>query len=317
MSIETSWFEQYPHHTFNAYAHYLRKRYNQPAYRVSVDGGFSCPHRGEDRSHPGCTYCDEYGSRAPYLGNSVEIEKQITGAIEFLKTRYGAGLYLLYFQAFSSTFAPVKKCKELYDRALSCAPFRELIISTRPDCINSDIAELLCSYRDIGIKVCVELGLQSASDTTLQRIRRGHTVETFRVAYNHLKEKGIAITVHLIFGLPGEGIDDMLNTVSFVSDLKPDGIKIHNLHIPLGTHLFREFLTGEIVIPSPERHLDYVIQALELLPPQTIIMRLTCDTPPQRLAFPRHFWDKAQFYEAVRKEMRRRNTWQGRYYKKH
>jgi radical SAM protein (TIGR01212 family) len=314
MCIETSWFELYPHHTFNAYAHYLRKLYNQSVYRVSIDGGFSCPHRGEDRRNPGCTYCDEHGSRAPYLGDIQEIEIQINGAIEFLKKRYGAVLYLLYFQAFSSTYAPVQKCKELYDRALSCAPFRELIISTRPDCISHDIVALLCSYKDSGIKVWVELGLQSASDITLERIRRGHTVETFRVSYNLLKQKGIAVTIHLIFGLPGEGIDDILNTIAFVSCLKPDGIKIHNLHIPHGTDLFHEFLTGEIVVPSPQRHLEYVIQALELLPPQTIIMRLTCDTPYKRLVFPRQFWDKSQFYEAVRKEMRRRNTWQGRCY---
>ncbi|MBN1696446.1 MAG: TIGR01212 family radical SAM protein [Spirochaetales bacterium] len=314
MSTDAAWLDLYPEHTFNAYALYLKRLYGRSVYRVAVDAGFSCPNRGKTRSHPGCTYCDEYGSRAPYLGHGGSLEEQIEGAIKFLKNRYGAEDYILYFQAFSSTFGSVEDCRAIYDRALRLAPFKELVVSTRPDCISVDIADLLDSYVKPDMKVWVELGLQSASDTTLKRIRRGHTVATFTEAYRLLKGKGINVAVHLIFGLPGEGSREIRKTVSFMSGLAPDGIKIHNLHIPRDTAIHREFLAGELVVPSPQRHLEYVIQGLELLPPETIIMRLTCDTPPERLVFPGHFWEKSRFYAAVREEMRKRNTWQGRCY---
>lgn len=305
------------------YSEYLRARYGAPAYRVSVDAGFSCPNRGPDRSRPGCLYCDEHGSRAPYQGPAgdlpdglparlQDVRRQIAQAKAFLQRRYGAEHFLLYFQAFSATHAPVPELRRLYDEALACGPFRELLVSTRPDCIDPARAELLASYRTRGLEVWVELGLQSASDETLQRIRRGHTAAQFAAAFRLLRERGLKLAVHLIFGLPGEGLARILETVRFTAGLDPDGVKIHNLHVPRGSPLAAELAAGELAVPCAGRHLDYVVRALELLPPRTVIMRLACDTPRERLAAPRVFLPKAAFHQAVRRELERRDTRQGR-----
>jgi uncharacterized protein len=323
---------------FYSYSSYLKARYGGRAYRVSVDAGFSCPNRrkeneqdslpagpfgqfyGADRSVSGCSFCDERGSRAVYQeGNTgpvvtkEDLKRQIEGGITFLEKRYKARLFLLYFQAFSGTFAPVETLKKLYDYCLSLAPFEELIVSTRPDCISEETVDLFREYREQGYDVWVELGLQTACDETLKRINRGHTTADFERSYEMLRSAGCRVAVHLIFGLPGEGERAILETVDYIGSLVPDGIKIHNLHIPANTRLFQEYLKGEITVPSAARHRDYVIKALERVPKSTIILRLTCDTPESLLAAPKHFLDKASFIRSVKEEMLRRNTRQGRY----
>jgi radical SAM protein (TIGR01212 family) len=311
---------------FRNYSTYLREKYGQPVYRVAIDAGFTCPNRGPDRGTPGCVYCDEHGARAPYQspaagaqplpGSRKDIRRQVERGITFLKNRYGANLYLLYFQAFSSTFAPLERLKFIYDYTLGLARFRELIVSTRPDCVDDTRAGLLASYISPDFDVWVELGLQSAHDRTLRRIRRGHTVADFTRAYRELRNCGVKLAVHLIFGLPGESLSDMLETVRFVAGLEPDGIKIHNLHVPTGSPLFQDYLRGEVSVPCASRHTDAVCRALELLPPGTLIMRLTCDTPAGRLASPRQFPPKTGFYDALTREMESRNVWQGKHYRR-
>jgi len=309
---------------FRGYSRYLREKYGCRVYRVAVDGGFSCPNRGADRRMPGCTYCDERGARAPYLEGGTgdagapglaapaDIERQVRLGVRFMRRRYGAERFLLYFQAFTGTNAPPGTLRRLYDRALALAPFDELIVSTRPDCVSEDVAALLAGYRRAGREVWVELGLQSACDATLRLIRRGHTAAEFEAAYTRLKRRPLKVAVHLIFGLPGESREDILRTVRTVAGLRPDGVKIHNLHVPVGTQMAEEYLRGELTVPSGPRHLDYTVSALEMLPADTVVMRLTCDTPPGRLAAPRGFWEKSVFYSRVEAEMRARATWQGR-----
>lgn len=305
---------------FRQYSKYLKKKYGVPAYRVSLDAGFSCPNRGKTRENPGCTYCDEAGSRAGYLhgreeipplGDQNELHRQIQRGIAFMRKRYGAEVFLLYFQAFSNTFAPVEKLKDIYDRALGLAPFRELIVSTRPDCLDIEKADLLASYKNDDRDVWVELGLQSARTETLQRINRGHDFNDFERAYELLRIRGIKKTVHLIFGLPGEGWQEMEETVRAVASLRPEGIKIHNLTLPEGTLLFQEYLKGELILPSAPRHLVYLAKAVELLPPETIIMRLTCDPPRGKQSLPVNFWGKQKVYRLLEKELCRRGSFQG------
>ena len=305
---------------FNSYSSYLKGKYGVRAYRVGVDAGFSCPNRGDSRDNPGCSYCDEQGSRAAYLldepGPSVfspeRTASDIRKSMGFLHGRYRAEVFFLYFQAYSCTYGPADQLKRIYDFCLAQGAFRQLIVSTRPDCINPEIADLLASYISEDREVWIELGLQSASDTTLKRINRGHTAEDFTKAFNLLSKKGINIVVHLIFGLPGEGLKDILDTVNFLNMLRPKGIKIHNLTIPSGSPLGSEYLLGEISPPGSLRHLEYTIRALEKLRSDILVLRLNCDVPKTVLAAPRNFWKKGIFYDTVRKEMKKRGTWQGR-----
>jgi radical SAM protein (TIGR01212 family) len=285
---------------FTAYASYLKSRYGAKTYRVSVDAGFSCPNRGADRGAGGCSFCGSTGARSPYLGNLDSLGEQILRGLTFLRGRYGAKHFLLYFQAYSGTCAPAAKLKSIYDYALSLADFRELIVSTRPDCIDAEKADLLAEYIGPDRDVWVELGLQSAQDATLKRIRRGHGRAEFDTAFSLLRKRGIKIAVHLIFGLPGEDEEDIVSTLHYLAGLRPEGVKIHNLHILFGTPLYDEFLAGELTALCAPRHAGYISRALEILPAETIFMRFTCDTPSARLACPKRFPDKGRFLNMLR-----------------
>lgn len=295
---------------YTSYSRWLAQSFGRRVYRVAVDGGFSCPNRGE-RSGAGCTFCAEDGSRAPYLGEAATVRAQVGRAVGFLTARYKAQAFILYFQAFSATNAPPAALRRIYDEGLSAAPFVGLTVSTRPDCVDGEKAALLASYRDRGLEVWVELGLESANDQTLERIGRGHDLECFRKAYRTLKAAGLKVAVHLILGLPGETREDMERTAETAATLLPDGVKIHNLHIPAGTVMAAEMSKGEITAPGPWSHLQYTISVLERLPPSTVVMRVTTDTPASRLLSPRTFPDKQAFLTLLAEEMKRRGTFQG------
>lgn len=319
---------------FRRYSRYLKEKYGERVYRISVDAGFTCPHRRSDGSG-GCTFCDERGSRAVYQEEAFGEEKirikrggdalperlelirlQIERGRAFLSKRYGTEKFILYFQAFTNTFAPPEVLDEIYRYALSLEPFRELIVSTRPDCVGPVHADLLASYKRDQFDVWVELGLQSYNDVTLERVNRGHLSSVFTRAYNLLKERGLKISVHLIFGLPGEGKREIIQTVDKVALLRPDGIKIHNLDIARGSELEEEYRRGELNVPSDKRHLEYVMEALERLPEETVVQRVTCDTREDMRAAPLQFMDKNRFYSSLDKEMRRRGKRQGRLFQK-
>jgi radical SAM protein (TIGR01212 family) len=310
----TSWFDEYPVYTFNEYSRYLRKRYGETVFRVSVDAGFTCPHREKSPDYRGCSFCEEKGARAPYLASVENLKLQIAKSIGFLKSRYKARKYILYFQAFSNTYAPVERLRAVYDQGLSVADFLELVVSTRPDCIDEEKTDLLRSYSNRGYTVWIELGLQSVSGITLERIKRGHTLGDFEKAYKILKSRSLNVSVHVIFGLPGEGTDEIMRTMEYLAGLRPDGVKIHNLHIPKGTGLADEFVAGELVAPGKDRHLVYTEHALEILPKNTLIMRLTCDTHHDLLLSPRYFCNKSEFLSSLKSRMRISNTWQGKKY---
>ena len=297
---------------FLNYSRYLNIKYGCTAYRVSIDGGFSCPNRGEERENPGCTYCSSYGARSAYIGETeIDIKNQIDRNLKILTSRYDAKVFMLYFQAYSSTWAPVDQLKAMYDYSLSLGNFKELIVSTRPDCLSEEVCELLASYKTDQFDVWVELGLQSSSDDTLERINRGHTRDQFESAFTMLRSFGLKIAVHLIFGLPGEDHRTMMETVRYTAALRPDGVKLHNLHIPDHTEMFDELAAGEMAIPSSAGHVRYIADAIERFHSETIIMRLTTDTPRNRHSVPGYMLDKTIIYNRVREELLRRGTKQG------
>lgn len=301
---------------FNAYSRYLTERYGERTYRIGVDAGFSCPNRSADRRLGGCTFCDEDGSRAAYIADveAADLRGQIERSREFLSRRYGARRFILYFQAFSSTYAPARELERIYDAGLSILPFEELIVSTRPDCIDADTTALLASYRRRLSDVWVELGLQTAHDHTLRRVRRGHDVAAFDRALEALRARGVHVAAHVIFGLPGEGWKEIEETVRFLADRRIDGIKIHNMNVVDGTPLGEEYKRGTLHVPGPQEHLEYVAGALELLPPETVVMRLTCDTAPEKLLAPKEFWPKQTFRQRLVDHMNGHRMYQGRHY---
>jgi len=298
-----------PGEPLHRYSDYLKQRFGSKTYRVSVDAGFTCPVR--ETGLP-CTYCDVRGSRAPYLGNANSLHEQITGGMSFLQKRYRAEQFLLYFQAFSNTHSSVPTLRRIYDTGLSCGRFVGLIVATRPDCIDEPRAALLAEYRSRGLDVWVELGLQSANNATLRRIRRGHSVAEFGRAARLLQEFNILTAAHVILGLPGEGEREAVGTARYLSELGISGVKFHNLIITQGTELYREYRAGRVSPPTTAEHRELLISSLENLSDEAVVMRLTCD-PPRDIQFvPEEQPDKAAFYRDLIEEMNRRNTWQGR-----
>jgi hypothetical protein len=299
---------------FNRYADWLMERYGCRVRRVPVDADLGCPHRHGVSGHTvgGCTFCDGSGVRAPVLGDIKSIIDQVRTVLAFMKARYAADRFMLYFQTHTSTNATVDKLAALYDSTLALDDFSGLIVSTRPDCLDDGRAELLASYRHKGLDVLVELGLQSSNDLTLARIRRGHSAENFRTARQLLQALDIPVAAHVIFGLPGEGLDDTAATARFLAGLDIEGVKIHDLHYCAGTPILHEAFGGELPLWPRAMHLEACIQFLELLPPSTHIMRLCTDTPPAIRVLPLRQIEKSAFYRDLQNEMARRNTWQGR-----
>ena len=320
---------------WNNYREYLLKKYGTSLYRVGVDGGFSCPNRTKERQG-GCTFCDGTGSIAVYQRTSESafrhdssfdegvseevllrfqsIENQINKGLEFIHRRYKAKLAALYFQSWTNTYDTAENLKRIYDMALSSGDFSEFIVSTRPDCVEDDIADLLAGYITKDREVWVELGLQSASDETLRRINRGHTLSDYVKCMERLHKRGIKVCTHVILGLPGEGREDFIKTAKVRNETGSEGVKIHNLHIPGGTKMAEEYLEGEITSWSTERYMNEVEYFLRLLNPEMIIERLVCETPSHRLMAPRHFMDKSLFLRTLNDKMEKDNTRQGDLY---
>ncbi|MDC7223430.1 MAG: TIGR01212 family radical SAM protein [Spirochaetales bacterium] len=295
------------------YSSYLKEKYGRPAYRVGVDGGFSCPNRDSDRMGGGCTYCDPYGSRSAYMGErKLDLQGQIDHSISAMKKRYGVDIFMLYFQAYTSTYGSVEELKSLYDQGLACYDFSELIVSTRPDCLDEEKADLLASYIRPDFDVWVELGLQSIHGVTLDRINRGHGPEEFYRAMELLEKKGIKRVVHLILGLPGEDRSMMMETVERVNELRPEGLKFHNLHIPSGSPLYREYERGELTFPGSTRHISYLVDALERVHSDTVIMRLTTDSPSPRNSTPGVFLNKSEVWRRTADILLARGSYQGK-----
>ena len=320
---------------WNNYREYLLKKYGTSLYRVGVDGGFSCPNRTKERQG-GCTFCDGTGSIAVYQRTSESafrhdssfdegvseevllrfqsIENQINKGLEFIHRRYKAKLAALYFQSWTNTYDTAENLKRIYDMALSSGDFSEFIVSTRPDCVEDDIADLLAGYITKDREVWVELGLQSASDETLRRINRGHTLSDYVKCMERLHKRGIKVCTHVILGLPGEEREDFIKTAKVLNETGSEGVKIHNLHIPGGTKMAEDYLEGEITSWSTERYMNEVEYFLRLLNPEMIIERLVCETPSHRLMAPRHFMDKSLFLRTLNDKMEKDNTRQGDLY---
>lgn len=325
---------------FNRHSERLLERFGQRVWRLGVDAGFGCPHReGATAEHGGrgpggCIFCAPEGGLAAYQHGTLgagrpdglqgvpPLDVQIGHGIEFLKRRYGAEAYFLYFQAFSCTNLAVAQLRTVYDTAIGmmeeAAPgsLKGMVVSTRPDCFDAEKAALLAGYARpspgrAGLEVWLELGLQSAHDATLARIRRGHGVGAYVEANRLAGEAGLKRAVHVILGLPGEGRAQMLDTVRFVNDQGVEGIKFHDLRLAKGSSLALQFPLGEFMPLYPGRLPALLADCLELLDPSVEIMRLCADfsgdsainvfSPPE----------KTGLYAAVEAELARRGTRQG------
>ncbi|MDX9817547.1 MAG: TIGR01212 family radical SAM protein [Desulfococcus multivorans] len=272
-----------PYRDFNAY---LRDRFGERVQKIIVDAGLDCPNRDGTVARGGCIYCNRRGSGTGNHAKGLSITEQIRVGSRFVARRYKARKFLIYFQSFSNTYAPVPVLRRLYDEALGAVPgIVGLSIGTRPDCVDKAVLDLLEDYGRRTL-MWVEYGLQSAHDETLRRINRGHDVACFRRAAAETRRRGIRVCAHVILGLPGESRGEMMETAKALAEMGIDAVKIHLLYVVRGTALERMYRTGAYQCLTQSEYVDLVCEFLEHLPPKVVIQRLTGDPHPDELVAP-------------------------------
>lgn len=294
------------YHTLN---YHLKNRFGEKIYKAVIDAGFSCPNIDGKVGYGGCAYCLS-GSGEFTQGAHLSISDQLKKEYERISKKHESPKMIAYFQAHTNTYAPISELKEKYDEALRFHNVVGLSIATRPDCIDEKNADLLESI-SLKTYLTVELGLQTVHDKTAKNFNRGYNYDAFLKAYKLLRARNIRICVHIINGLMGETKEDMIKTAEKVGKLSPDAVKIHLLHILKGTMYEKEYASKNLVPMTKDAYIDVVCRQLELLPPETVIERITGDGAKNSLVAPKWSLDKISVLGGIDKEMTARNTYQG------
>jgi len=290
---------------------YLRKTFGCRVQKVPIDAGMTCPNRDGTISTGGCSYCNARGSGTGAHARGLSVTDQLTEGIARMAKRYKAKKFLAYFQSFSNTYGPIDRLRALYEEALAVEEVVGLSIGTRPDCIDTPVLDLLAGYSREYL-VWIEYGLQSALDSTLRRINRGHDFSCFKRAVEATRNRGINICAHVILGLPGERKADMLQTARALSALGINGIKLHLLYVVKGTSLDARHREGRYRCLGQEEYADIVCDFLELLPGDVVIQRLTGDPHPDELVAPLWSLRKAETLSLIHDTLAQRDSWQGK-----
>ncbi len=296
---------------FYSFNNYLREKFGQRIHRLSLDAGFSCPNLDGKLSTEGCIYCNNRGfSRFAYTNTAIE--SQIEKSIEFYEKRYGVKKFIAYFQAFSNTYADLKRLDQTYAVIKKYPQIVGLAISTRPDCIDEDQIKLISQYNKDYL-VWIEYGLQTTHDELLKKINRNHTYQDFIEALNLTRNYGINVGVHLIFGLVSQTEEQILEDATKLSSLDIQGLKFHLLHVLKDTPLEKMYKQGKVSLLSKDDYVKIVCDFLERIPQSLVILRLVSDAPNQYLVAPSWINQKQEVIEAIKKELERRGTCQGYY----
>ncbi|MBP3718680.1 MAG: TIGR01212 family radical SAM protein [Eubacterium sp.] len=284
---------------------YLKEKYGQKIYKIAIDGGFTCPNRDGRLDTRGCIFCSAGGSGDFAEDRSLSVTEQIERGKRRVESKMpvdqtGGNKYIAYFQAFTNTYAPVEHLKSLYMEAVRHPDIVAISIGTRPDCLPEDVLNLLGEINKIK-PVWVELGLQTIHEKTADYIRRGYPLSVYDKAVEELKRRDIEIITHVILGLPGESREDMLESVRYVGDSGVQGIKLQLLHVLKGTDLEKDYKAGLFKCLTMEEYIDLIADALDILPEDIIIHRMTGDGPKRILVAPEWSADKKRVLNELNK----------------
>ncbi len=299
---------------YNSLSQHLIKKFGERVQKVSVDAGFYCPNKDGTLSTKGCIFCDKYGS-GPIKFAELPLNEQIERGIEFAKARYGANLYVIYFQAHTNTYCSWKTLKEYIDIALSYKGVVGISIGTRPDTLPDDVLDGLAALSR-STYLWLEIGLQSVHDSSLQFLNRNHTFSDFEIAFKRSKDRKIQICAHVILGIPGESWNAMMETAKYLAKIEIDGVKIHPLIILSGTELQKMYKQERIELLEKDKYVNLVVDFIERLHPATIIHRITGEREQFLLVAPPWVLKKSEVIMDVEKEFQRRGSYQGVLYKK-
>ena len=289
---------------------YFRSTFGCRVQKIAVDAGLTCPNRDGTIATGGCIYCNDLGSGTGFLKKGLSISEQISRGQKHLARRYKAKKFMVYFQSFSNTYAPLPLLRKMYGEALKFPEVVGLSIGTRPDCVDKPVLDLLESYTADHL-IWVEYGLQSAHDDTLALINRGHDAACFARAVRHTQGRGVKICAHVIIGLPGEDRSHVLKTARFLSDLGIDGVKLHLLYVVRGTRLDTLYQKGSYACLDQDAYVELVCDFLEHIPERVVIQRLTGDPHPHELVAPQWALDRNDTFARINRELERRDSRQG------
>ncbi len=293
------------YHTLN---YYYKNKYGRKTFKVSLNGGFSCPNK--EKTGHGCIFCSRLGS-GDFAGDSKkDLLVQFDEVKNIMEKKWPNSYYIGYFQANTNTYAPLNVLKEKYETILNITNVIGLNIGTRSDAITDDCYDYLEELNK-RTDLIIELGLQSIHDKTLKFINRGHDLNNFEKAVKELQKRNIKVVVHIINGLPNETKEDMVETVKYLNNLNIDGIKIHMLHILKDTNLEEYYKKHQFHTLTKEEYIDIVCEQLEYLKPEIVIHRITGDPNKEDLIEPSWLLKKFCVLNDIDKEMKKRNIYQG------
>lgn len=307
---------------------YCTQTFGGKVYRLSLNGGMTCPNRDGSLGVGGCTFCSEGGSGDFAASYNISISAQLAEAKARIQQKTDCQKFIAYFQAYTNTYAPLTHLERIYTEALEAPEVVALSIGTRCDCLSVEVLDLLdklshckfpCEQTDgrhaMQTKpIWIELGLQTIHNSTHARLNTHTTVEMFDKAVTNLHMRNIPVIAHIILGLPNETKEMMLQTISHIASLPVSGIKLQLLHILKGTKLAQEFEATPFKLFELEEYCDFIIDCLEFLPPDMVIHRLTGDGSRKLLIAPLWSTDKKRVLNTINKRMKERDTWQGRYF---
>ena len=281
---------------------FLRRQFGYRVQKIPLDAGLSCPNRDPYSKQGGCIYCNQLGSGTGAFTRGMSIREQLIRGMEWAARRYKARAFIAYFQSYSNTFASLEKLEEIFGQAAEFPEIVGVAIGTRPDCVDRKRLELI--GRIFGSRmIWMEYGLQSASDQTLKRINRGHSVQDFIDTVRLTRQFPFLVCAHVIFGLPGETHRQMLKTAALVRELGIEGVKFHQLYVVKDSPLHKLFADGLYQPISLDEYAAAVADAIRLLPEDTVIHRLTGDPAPGELVAPSWASQKDLIVQKIKRKL--------------
>ncbi|HBJ78448.1 MULTISPECIES: TIGR01212 family radical SAM protein [Fusobacterium] len=295
---------------YNSLDNYFKNTFGEKIYKVSLDGGFTCPNRDGTLSTKGCIFCSESGSGDFAGSRRLSINEQIEEQLKLIENKFPSGKVIAYFQNFTNTYADIDYLRKIYYEALSHPRVIGLAIATRPDCLGENIIELLSEINNKYF-LWVELGLQTINEEVAKIINRQYSLKTYEEAAEKLKSRNIKFVTHIIIGLPGEKENDSLDTALFSEKCGTWGIKIHLLHIIKNTKLETLYKKNELKIQKKDEYVKKVVKILQNISYNIVIHRLTGDGNRDTLIAPLWSLNKRDVLNSIEKEMKMENIYQG------
>ena len=303
-----NWGEK-PYHSLD---YELKQRFGQKIYKLTLNGGMSCPNRDGKISFGGCIFCSEGGSGEFASSSMLSIPEQLQDAKKRLSKKRPVSRYIAYFQAYTNTYGSLEHLQKIFTEAIEDPEVVVLSIATRPDCLPDEVIELLAKLNQKK-PVWVELGLQTIHEKTARFIRRGYPLAVFTDAVQRLNACGIEVVTHVILGLPGETREMIFETVDYLNTLPIQGIKLQLLHVLQNTDLASYYETTGFSVLTEEEYVDLILNCIERLRPDIVIHRITGDGPKDQLIAPLWSSAKRSVLNHIHHEMKLKNSWQGKY----